>query len=131
MRQHGVPTFPDPSPAGGLLIRQGSGIVKDSPNFRSAQRACSNVLPNGGRPTPLSPAREQAMLQFSQCMRAHGLTNFPDPQFGSGGGISIKVNGASLGLAPNSPAFQSAQRACAPAIRKALGSNSTFSTQGP
>jgi hypothetical protein len=78
----------------------------------------------------MSPARQQAMLQFSQCMRAHGLTNFPDPQF-SGGGISIKINGAGLGLAPNSPAFQSAQRACAPTLRKAMGANAGFTTQGP
>ena len=44
---------------------------------------------------------------FAACMRSHGVPNFPDP--GSGGGITI--NGGS-GINPDSPQFQSAQRAC-------------------
>ena len=131
MRQHGVPTFPDPGPGGDLQIGQASGIVKGSPALQSAQQACRSLLPNGGRPTPLSPARQQAMLQFSQCMRAHGVTNFPDPQFGTGGGAEIRIGGPGSGLAPNSPVFQSAQRACATTLRKALGGAGVFKTQGP
>jgi hypothetical protein len=48
-------------------------------------------------------------LKFAQCMRAHGLSNFPDP--GSAGGIQIGGPGSNLN--PQSPAFQSAQKACA------------------
>ena len=40
-------------------------------------------------------------------MRAHGLTNFPDPS--PGGGINIS---SGSGINPASPAFQSAQTAC-------------------
>ena len=40
-------------------------------------------------------------------MRAHGVSNFPDPS--SGGGIKL-VPGS--GLNPQSPSFQSAQKAC-------------------
>jgi hypothetical protein len=47
-------------------------------------------------------------LKFSQCMRAHGVTNFPDP--GAGGGIQIGGPGSNLN--PRSPSFQAAQRAC-------------------
>ena len=43
-------------------------------------------------------------LAFARCMRAHGLSNFPDP--GSGGGLQI------TGLNPRSPAFRSAQQVC-------------------
>ena len=39
-------------------------------------------------------------------MRAHGVTNFPDPRPGSGG-IQIPDN-----LNPRSPSFRSAQQAC-------------------
>src|SRR5581483_6529811 len=46
-------------------------------------------------------------LKFSNCMRAHGLSNFPDP--GAGGGLKL-VPGS--GLNPQSPSFQSAQKAC-------------------
>jgi hypothetical protein len=42
-------------------------------------------------------------------MRSHGVPSFPDPT--SNGGISIQVQPGS-GINPNSPAFQSAQRAC-------------------
>lgn len=46
-------------------------------------------------------------LKFSQCMRSHGVSNFPDP--GSSGDITITP---SSGLNPQSPSFQSAQQAC-------------------
>lgn len=54
-----------------------------------------------------SQAAKQA-LAFSACMRSHGVKNFPDPQI-SGNGISMKVG---KDLNPNSPTFQSAQKAC-------------------
>lgn len=44
-------------------------------------------------------------LKFSNCMRAHGLSNFPDPS--AGGAI-----GLGPGLNPQSPSFQAAQKAC-------------------
>jgi hypothetical protein len=46
-------------------------------------------------------------LAYSQCMRAHGIKNFPDPN--SSGGIGI---GPSSGANPNSPQFQAAEQAC-------------------
>jgi len=44
-------------------------------------------------------------LKFVKCMRSHGVPNLPDPS--SGGGIQIPQ-----GVSPQSPAFQSAQKAC-------------------
>lgn len=44
-------------------------------------------------------------FEFSQCMRSHGVTNFPDPS--PGGGIELQGN-----LDPQSPAFRSARQAC-------------------
>jgi hypothetical protein len=41
-------------------------------------------------------------------MREHGVTNFPDPSGGGGGGINL----AGTGIDPTSPAFRSAQRTC-------------------
>jgi hypothetical protein len=63
--------------------------------------ACGGSGKSGGR-----QAAYDAGLKFSKCMRAHGLSNFPDPSDG-GGGIQIPVGDAS------SPAFRSAQNACA------------------
>jgi hypothetical protein len=122
MRTHGVPNFPDPGSngSGGIMIQQrvGSGasmsvngVAVQAPAFQSAMQSCRKDLPNGGHPPPLSASRRAAMLHFSQCMRAHGVTNFPDPAFGSGGGARIGF-GPSSGINPQSPAFQAAQKAC-------------------
>jgi hypothetical protein len=46
-------------------------------------------------------------IAFADCMRAHGVPNFPDP--GSGGGIQLSSDS---GINPASPAFQDAQKAC-------------------
>jgi hypothetical protein len=60
---------------------------------------------NSGKSTGAKSAG--AGIKFSDCMRAHGLANFPDPS--AGGGIQIN---SSSGIDPQSPAFQSAQKAC-------------------
>jgi hypothetical protein len=55
-----------------------------------------------------SPGNSTAgSLAYSQCMRAHGITNFPDPN--SNGGISISGNS---GISVNSPQYQAASKAC-------------------
>lgn len=53
-----------------------------------------------------SAGNSSAALQFSKCMRAHGVSDFPDP--GSGGGLNFNASNVNL----NSPTFQAAQRAC-------------------
>jgi hypothetical protein len=47
-------------------------------------------------------------LKFADCMRSHGVPNFPDPS--AGGGINIS---SGSGINPFSPAFKAAQNACA------------------
>jgi hypothetical protein len=44
-------------------------------------------------------------IKYADCLRAHGVPNFPDP--GSGGGLQVPTE-----INPASPAFQTAQRAC-------------------
>jgi len=109
MRSHGVPNFPDPSSSGGFVITAASGIVKGSPQVQSATQACRKYLA-AGRGGPVPAADREKFLEFSACMRSHGLTTFPDPQF-SGGGVRLSINPSS-GLDPNSPLFQHAQTAC-------------------
>jgi hypothetical protein len=55
-------------------------------------------------------AAAKAALQYSSCMRSHGVKNFPDPQV-SGGRVSMKID-PSNGLDPSSAVFQAAQKAC-------------------
>jgi hypothetical protein len=61
----------------------------------------------------LTPAERAAELAYSQCMRSHGVTNFPDPN--SEGKLQItggSTNGGSTGIDPHSATFQNAQKAC-------------------
>jgi len=113
MRSHGVPNFPDPSASGELSIGAGSGIDPRSPKFQRAMQACQKLLPNGGQPSPQQVAKAQkAALAFSQCMRKHGVKDFPDPTF-SGNSIQMRITGRpGSDLNPNSPTFQRARTAC-------------------
>jgi len=75
MRNHGYPRFPDPDSAGNFNM---TGINLNTPRGRSAGTACSSQV------APANPGQQNARalsqaLKFSRCMRAHGVTNFPDP----------------------------------------------------
>jgi hypothetical protein len=84
MRSNGVPNFPDPSPGGGLAFPvTGQNIA--SPAFRSAQAKCNKLLPNGGPPGPGSTTHPSAqtlakLVRIAECMRQHGISQFPDPR---------------------------------------------------
>jgi hypothetical protein len=54
-----------------------------------------------------SSSHKNVMLAFSECMRAHGISHFPDP--GSGGG-GLNLDGT--GINTQSPSFRNAQSAC-------------------
>jgi hypothetical protein len=128
MRSHGVPNFPDPTSngSGGMVVRKtpGStevnGVTVNGPAFQSAMTACRSYLPNGGQPRPLSEARRKQMLAFSQCMRSHGISSFPDPTFGHNGGASLLIPSSS-GIDPNSPTFKTASQACGSILGAAKG----------
>jgi hypothetical protein len=70
-----------------------------------AVAACGSSHTPGS--TTGSRSHSQA-LEFADCMRAHGVPDFPDPS-GAGGGLNL----AGTGVNPLSPAFKSARPACA------------------
>jgi hypothetical protein len=106
MRSHGVANFPDPDSKGRIAMN--SGVDPESPQFKTAARACQTLLPTDGRPTPAQQAEDQqAMLKYARCMRAHGVPKFADPKAGEG--LSI---GKKAGVDPNTPQFKAAQQTC-------------------
>lgn len=124
MRSHGIANFPDPSQVGDRIQISGSGpgIDRQSPAFESAQGSCRHLLPGGGQPTHADQKRELArMLHISQCMRARGVTGFPDPTLSSpsdraGYGEIMSNDGVWLAI-PNSidvhsPAFRQTAATC-------------------
>ena len=61
--------------------------------------------------TPAQSAVEDAKgLEFSECMRSHGVPNYPDPSTGPVGEQVIDLRGRDIDL--NSPTFQAASSAC-------------------
>lgn len=109
MRSHGLADFPDPSANGGIRIsvHPGSELNPSSPQFQAAQKACQSLMP-GALTTPAEKAAANAKaLLFSQCMRAHGITDFPDPN--GQGVIDIQFGN---GLNQSSSQYEKAQQAC-------------------
>ncbi len=65
---------------------------------------------------PGGPEAQKKMVAFAQCMRSHGVPDFPEPTEGH---LLIRGNSKN-GLNPGSPQFQTAMKAChslAPAPR--------------
>ena len=63
-------------------------------------------------PGPRGPGIASAYaeaLKFSQCMRSHGVTDFPDPSATGGIPITYRPNSD---LNPDNPTFQAAENAC-------------------
>jgi hypothetical protein len=113
IRAHGVPNFPDPNADGVFSLSGSDASLPQSSQFQSASKACRSLLHlGGGPPTAAQSAKMLAqLLKYSQCMRSHGVTSFPDPT-DSGGRIGLRVN-LSGSVNPQSPIFQRAQTACA------------------
>jgi hypothetical protein len=84
--------------AGGLLAGA-CGLLLGACGSSGVQAATSGQVINAAD-------RDQA-LRFSQCMRSHGVPNFPDPS--AGGGVDFELR---PGIDAQSPAFEAAQRAC-------------------
>ena len=118
MRSHGVPNFPDPGPDGELSIGPGSGIDPGSPAFQSAQRACRSLLPNKAAPPQMSASEREAAFRFAQCMRANGVTSFPDPtsRAPTNAPRILVLRGMQFapgpGIDPAAPAFKQAASRC-------------------
>jgi hypothetical protein len=110
MRDHGVPSFPDPeADAGGIQIPL-SLTKNPSPAFKSAMQACKDLIQAGGSPPVVSARQKAAALKLAQCMREHGVPNYPDPTYQDGHEIPPAI--ANPAINPASPAFGAASTAC-------------------
>jgi hypothetical protein len=112
MRSHGEPSFPDPDSQGNFNT---GGIDNRTSQYQSANKSCAHLLPNNGQPTAQNQKVVSAALKYAQCMRSHGITDFPDP--------TVQNGGAAIGLGEknadqSSPQYQTAQHACKPLLAK-------------
>ena len=120
-RAHGI-NVPDPSPGGG----PGEGIGRvlrqySESQINTALQACRQYLAKAFPQFNLTPAQraqfQQQLVKFAQCMRSHGV-NVPDPTFNGNGAFGFRQAFGSIDR--NSPAFQSALKACQ-SLRPRLG----------
>jgi hypothetical protein len=87
------------------------GITFSGPAFDAAAKACAKLLPGGGGPPPPPTAQQkQQALGFAECMRTHGVPNYPDPTFSAGAGKVLSHPPA--GVDPASPGFKQAVSRC-------------------
>jgi hypothetical protein len=122
MRSHGVPNFPDPNASGGYSLTPNGSLVGangsvdiNSSQAQTAYGDCRHLLPGGPTISQLEQdvqqeqqAQAQALpleLKYSQCMRSHGVPNFPSP-----GQPTTSPAGSPVNI--NSPTFVAATNAC-------------------
>jgi hypothetical protein len=117
MRSHGLPDFPDPDSQGGFAMP--SDIDINSPQYLAAANACKAYAGPGLNLTPARKEQiEASALEFAQCMRGHGVPNYPDPVIKFiNGGVSQGEGVGKSGVDPNSPRFIAAQKTCQSAKR--------------
>ncbi len=132
VRAHGVPNFPDPKITtngnGGSVAIAINPSISSNPHFKSAQQACKKLLPGGGPGGEgnhqITPSEQSQYLKAAACIRSHGVPNFPDPTFSSGG-----VHIEHQNLNESSPAFKSAVHACESLIPGGVHGGSSASPQ--
>jgi hypothetical protein len=109
MRAHGITAFPDPGSQGGINLNAGSGIDPNSPQYQAADKTCKSLLPAPA----MNPAQQASIkagnLKYAECMRAHGISDFPDPN--GQGLLQIKAQPGS-DLDPSNPRYQAANKVC-------------------
>jgi hypothetical protein len=120
MRSHGVPSYPDPHVVSSSPGKQAIGIrvvgkgLTGSPQFKAARKACKGIMPEAENSNPKQQAeqrraRARYLLAFAQCLRAHGLQDFPDPT--AQGQLTLAMIHAA-GVDLQAPSVLPAARAC-------------------
>jgi len=130
MRSHGEPSFPDPNASGSYTLTSsgsikgagGASIDINSSQVQAAYGDCRHLLPGAPSISRLQQLEQQAqtrqeqalpaLLKYSQCMRSHGVPNFPD--FGQSDPSPAPGNSAAIN--PDSSQFQAASTACQPLL---------------
>ena len=121
MRSHGDPNQADPVITAAMQIDinwsasiQGGpwGTQKGGQGNSGPGQFCRKYLQGAvdalqGNRAPQHPS-SAALLKYSECMRANGFPDFPDPS--ANGGLQLNVGSA---MSPSNPAFNRADTLCA------------------
>ena len=130
MRSHGVPDFPDPPSSGEVPKGSAQEFGVSSSQYQAAQTACQNLYPTTGGsggvltkdslgqceetgdcPQALVQQAMTALRTYAQCMRSHGVPNWPDPTIDSEGRPGVNLV-AIPGTNWNSPQISNKMQDC-------------------
>jgi hypothetical protein len=128
MRSRGLPNFPDPNADGRPLEVDAQQLGVSDSLYQTAEHACLHLLPTGGS---LEQLTHQCLLygdcpqslvaplmtlerRYAQCMRSHGVPNWPDPSISPKGGRPVfDLGGAGIDTqSTDAPQFRSKDRDC-------------------
>lgn len=115
MRSHGITDFPDPNAQGGFSAP--NGMNPKTPQYAAANNDCKS-LDGSATPPPYNPATVAALVKYADCMRAHGVSWFPDPN--AQGHLDVSFP---KGDSPNDPQYVGANKACSADLPGGGGSN--------
>jgi hypothetical protein len=127
MRSHSLPNFPDPQPSGAAKFPTAQELGVSPARYQAAEAACQRLLPAGSSdqfPPAEVPLLLSGMTSFSQCMRSHGVPNWPDPMTDSQGRpvFDLGAAGITRGEA-RSPQVTATVAECVHLLPSALGGN--------
>jgi hypothetical protein len=115
IREHGVPHFPDPDAKGDFVF----GIDVTPAVWQKAVDACKDLEPPGALSGKRSPKQQSAALRFAQCIRDHGVKDFPDPVNGDPLVDTTKI--PSTERAGGMTILNAAMKKCGPLLGLAAG----------
>ncbi len=83
IRDHGVPSFPDPTVDKGRLIQPAPEGITDEqvmPAFDACHAIADRLPPSATGEETVSAEDMQKLVKFAQCLRANGIPEWPDPK---------------------------------------------------
>lgn len=112
MRSHGVPDYPGPDSGGQMpKITSGQQVGVSDTLLTRAQGTCQNLWPYQGQTQTQQRQTLTDDIKFAQCMRSHGLPDFPDPT-DSDGHVQFVFSASRNGIDPHSPQILAKARQC-------------------
>jgi hypothetical protein len=89
------------------IVTTGCNRNSAGPSIAQLTTPAASTAPSAAPSSP-APTGAAGLLAYSECMRSHGVPDFPDPV---GNSLQIK-GGPGSDLDPDSPQMQTAQKAC-------------------
>lgn len=114
MRSHGVANFPDPNGSGEIPKATAQQLGVSNSQYQTAQTACAHLLPNSGEVSQAEIGQMiSGMRGFAQCMRSHGVSNWPDPSTDRAGYPTFYLHNK---IDENSPQIVTTIQTCRPLL---------------